>query len=101
MSEAFLPATGSTVNISVASSSANVQVTGTGTSGVSQVRIMNDGTATVWIKHGTDNTVTATISNLPIGAGATEVLSFQNPCWIAAIAAGSTGKIYFTPGSGL
>lgn len=95
----FRPAGGSTVNINVTSTTANVQVTAS--SGMQQVRIMNDGTATAWIRFGTDNTVVATTSNMPVPAGGVEVLSHQGPLWVAAIAAGSTGKIYFTPGEGV
>jgi len=96
----FAPAAGQTVNIDVASSSANVQVT-SGT-GITNIRVMNNGTATAWIKFGADNTVAATTATgVPIGPGVTEVLSAQSPVWVAAIAAGSTGKIYFTPGSGI
>jgi hypothetical protein len=76
-----------------------VQVT-TG-SGLSQVRIMNNGSATVWIIFGTDNTVVATTSNLPIASGSAEVLSVPGPVWVAAIAAAATGVIYFTPGEGI
>jgi hypothetical protein len=95
----FRPAANQTVSINVGSSSANVQVTAS--SGLQQVRIMNNGTATVWIRFGTDNTVTATTSNMPVGPGTTEVLSHQGPLWVAAIAAGATGLIYFTPGEGI
>ena len=96
----FHPAAGQTVNIDVASSSANIQVTSG--SGMSQVRVMNNGTATAWIRFGVDNTVAATTAaGIPVGPGVTEVMSHQNPLWVAAIAAGSTGKIYFTPGEGI
>jgi hypothetical protein len=63
---------------------------------------MNNGTATAWITFG-DNTVTAVAtSGLPVGPGVTEVLTVPiiAPLYVAAIAAGSTGKIYFTPGMG-
>jgi hypothetical protein len=95
----FRPADGSTVSINVAATTANVQVSAS--TGVQQVRIMNNGTATVWIRFGTDNTVAATTSHMPVGPGTTEVLSHQGPLWVAAIAAGATGLIYFTPGEGI
>lgn len=97
----FSPIAGQTVNINVASSSANVQVSDR--PGSQQVRIMNDGTATVWIRFGTDNSVAATTaSGVPVAAGATEVLTApMGPVWVAAIAAGATGKVYFTPGGGI
>ena len=93
------PGAGQTVNVNVAATSGNVQVT-SGT-GLVQVRVYNDGSATAWIKHGTDNTVAATTTaDIPIGAGKEKVFTFQSPVWMAAIAAGATGKIYFTPGDG-
>jgi hypothetical protein len=97
----FQPTPASTVNIDVASSSANVLVNAS--SGGGQVRIMNNGSATVWVKFGTDNTVAATTaSGFPVGSGGTEVVTVPlGPIYVAAIAAGSTGKIYFTPGSGI
>lgn len=96
----FHPAGGQTVNINVSAASQNVQVT-TG-SGLGQIRIMNDGSATVWIRFGTTNSVTATTTaDIPIGAGAAELMSHQGPVYVAAIAAGATGKIYFSPGEGV
>jgi hypothetical protein len=64
---------------------------------------MNNGTATAWFNFGTDSTVAATTAaGIPVGPGVTEVYTVpKNPLWVAAIAAGSTGKIYFTPGSGI
>ena len=94
---------GATVPITVgAAASAATQVCATGTR---SVRVMNDGTATAWINFG-DVTVTAAVAtSMPVGPGVTEVLSFPNltaaTFYVAAIAAGSTGKIYFTPGSGI
>ena len=94
----FRPTGGATVNIDVASSTANVALT----SGIAQ-RIMNDGTATVWIKFGPDNTVAATLAaGMPVGPGVHEVIT--PPCdstHVAVIAAGSTGKVYFTAGTGI
>lgn len=67
-------------------------------------RIANLGTATVWIKSG-NASVEATTSGLPIPAGVVEVLRFKMPADaplnIAAIAAGTTGDITFTPGDGI
>jgi hypothetical protein len=97
----FAPRPGATVNIDVASTTANVQVT---TEAVPcQVRVMNNGTATAWIRFGTDNTVAATLAaSVPVGPNGTEVFTTKGgPVWVAAIAAGSTGKIYFTPGVGI
>lgn len=96
----FSPIDGSTVNINVSSSSQSVLVSNLGSG--QQVRVENDGSATVWIRAG-DSTVTATTSNIPIPSGDIEVFTFnpKGPLYIAAIAAGSTGKVYFTPGAGI
>lgn len=99
LAQSFAPLDGSTVSISVSSSSQRVAIAKSG-----PVRMMNNGTATVWVRCG-DNTVVASTSDIPVPAGAIEVLSFNRPrvddlnC--AAIAAGSTGIIYFTPGIGI
>lgn len=99
MSNAFSPA--ETVNIDVSSSSQRVQIA----DNLTTVRIMNDGTATVWIAFG-GSTVAATVAaGIPVGSGVTEVLTAPNygggPLYVAAIAAGATGKIYFTRGGGI
>lgn len=101
MATPFQPNPAKTVLIDVAASSARVAIAGAPTS----VRVMNDGTATAWINFG-DVTVTAAVAtSMPVGPGVTEVLSFPNltaaTFYVAAIAAGATGKIYFTPGSGI
>lgn len=101
LKQPFRPTGGATVNIDVASTTANVALPPSG-----QVRVMNNGTATAWINFGTDNTVTATVAaGIPIGPGVTEVLSNMTTtagaAYVAAIAAAATGKIYFTPGAGV
>lgn len=99
---AFRPLAGSTVNIDVSASSQRIAVSATG--GNEQIRVMNNGTATVWIAFG-DSSVTAALTDIPVGPGVTEVLTLplpaSGPMNVAAIAAGSTGKIYFTRGSGV
>lgn len=69
------------------------------------IRIMNDGSATVWIAFGDSNVVATTATGMPVGPGVTEVIEFDvgigQPVYAAAIAAGATGKIYFTPGVGI
>lgn len=106
---AFAPDSGTTANIDVSSSSQRVSVgPAIGTNALADwvtVRVTNLGTAAAWINSG-DVTVTATTSNIPIPlAPFTEVMRFRVPAtgqlYIAAIAAGSTGKIYFTPGIGV
>jgi hypothetical protein len=98
LKQPFRPTGGATVNIDVASSTANVALT----SGAQQ-RVMNNGTATAWILFGNDNTVAATVAGgMPVGPGVTEVLTPPpGTTYVAAIAAGSTGKIHFTPGAGV
>ncbi len=90
-----------TANIDVSASSQRVSLTVTGRQ---NIRIMNNGTATAWIEFG-DSTVTASLTtSIPVGPGVTEVQtagSYQVTLYVAAIAAGSTGKIYFTPGEGI
>jgi len=94
---------GNTVNLSISSTSQRVLASQQG--GVQQLRIYNDGTATVWVKLG-DATVTAVSStDYPIPSGAIEVITINpaliGPIYIAGIAAGSTGSIYFTIGAGI
>jgi hypothetical protein len=66
---------------------------------------MNNGTATAWIRFG-DSTVAAVVANdLPVPAGEIEVFTLDCPAadalYMAAIAAGSTGSLYVTPGAGI
>jgi hypothetical protein len=102
MSNPFQPCAAATVNIDVSSSSQRVLVAAQDVG--LQVRIQNNGTATVWLNAG-DSTVTAALaSGFPVGPGVTEVLTFDasaSGLYIAAIAAAATGKIYFTPGIGI
>lgn len=90
---------GQTVSITVAATSSRVKLIDT--SSPTQVRVMNDGTATVWLAFG-GSTVAATASGLPVPAGAVEVLTIpQEATHVAAIAAGSSGIVYFTVGMGI
>lgn len=88
-----------TVLIDVSSSNQNILVAAC--SGPCQVRVMNNGTATAWIAFGSDSTVASALtSGIPIGPGLSEILTVgDGPVYAAAIAAASTGKIYFTPGN--
>jgi len=99
----FSPAANSTVNINVAAASANVFVQRR--NGPITVRIVNDGVATVWINWGGSTVTADTTNDLPVGPGVHEVLTFSpaenGDLYIAAIAAGATGRVYFTPGEGL
>ena len=101
MDRSFAPKA-TTVNINVSAVSQNVLLGYR--NAPNGVRIVNNGTATVWIAAG-DSTVTAsTTTSLPVGPGVHEVLTFspgQNgDLYMSAIAAGATGRVYFTLGSG-
>lgn len=101
MSQPFKPGRAATVNIDVSASSQRIALNYYPDS----IRVMNNGTATVWIAFG-DSSVTASLTTgIPVGPGVTEVLREANAdgaiLYVAAIAAAATGKIYFTPGSGI
>lgn len=95
-----------TVLIDVAVTTANVALTLTDSTGGHNVniRVFNDGSATAWIAFG-GASVTAALTDIPIGAGMAEVFTLPESeaanLRVAAIAAGSTGKIYFTAGYGI
>lgn len=96
---------GTTVNIDVSSSAQATALTGA-KGGVTQVRAFNDGTATAWIMFGNSNVASSltTSTGMPVGPNQfTEVLTLPNTGgapYASAIAAGATGKIYFTIGEG-
>jgi hypothetical protein len=99
----FAPTGDDTANINVSSSSQRVKLGDI--NGELQVRFFNAGTAPVWIKFG-DITVTADVTNdIPIAAGYTGGFTVPpvsgGALYVAAIAAGATGIIYFTPGVGI
>ena len=99
MANAFLPVAGKTVNINVSSSSQEVRL-----GNPDSIRIMNNGTATVWVDFGINSATATTTASMPVGPGVTEVVRYQSnggPLYVAAIAAGATGIIYFTPGNGI
>lgn len=101
--EAFMPAFGQTVNIAVSGASQSVAIS-VNPNEDGQVRVHNDGTATVWINFGRSGVTASTTTSYPLGAGACEVVSVPalgGPTFVAAIAAGATGTVYFTPGYGL
>lgn len=100
--KSFTPRPASSVNISVSASTQRVLVCAD--NGDVDIRVMNNGTTTAWITFGTVTIEAAVATGVPIGPGVTEVLRAPNQTgalYIAAIAAGATGTIYFTPGSGL
>ena len=94
---------GGTVNIDVSSSAQYVQITTM--RAVRQIRVMNNGTATAWVRFANVTGIVPSVTaDLPVGPGVTEVFTVaitDGPIWAGVIAAGSTGKIYFTPGQGI
>lgn len=97
----FIP--GATVNIDVSGSSQSVALAGA-KGDTTQVRIHNDGTATVWLEFGVSGVTAATTTGMGIPSGAVEVVTIPNAGgapYVAAIAAGATGKVYFTTGVGI
>ena len=97
----FVASPASTVNINVSGSSQSVSLA---VRGRRQIRIMNNGSATVWVAFGPTGVVATTGANMPIPAGAIEVVSIPDygaTAFAAAIADGATGIIYFTPGEGV
>jgi hypothetical protein len=101
--KSFRPTMDATTNIDVGASSARVKVTSG--DGEVCVRIMNNGSATAWITAGDVSVTADTTNDIPIPSGGVEVMTLKAPdgsaLYIAAIAAGATGKIYFTPGWGI
>lgn len=90
-----------TANIVVSASSQNVQLPGRGER---QILVTNDGTATVWIRFGASGVTTASSTGIPIPAGSAQVFTIRDigaNGFVAAIAAGATGTVYFTPGIGI
>jgi hypothetical protein len=98
----FIPTPAGTVNINVSGSSQSVSLAVRG--GPQQVRIQNDGTATVWVNFGPTGVTAAVATGMPVSAGAIEVVTipdFGSTPYAASIAAGATGKVHFTPGYGI
>jgi hypothetical protein len=66
-----------------------------------QIRVYNSGAATVFILFGTSGTVSTT-GNLPVPAGAVEILSVpEGTTHVATITSAGTALVYFTAGQGL
>lgn len=102
MSYRAFKATGDTVNIVVSAATQVIEIVPAG----DVVRIFNGGTATVFIKFGASNVTATLAAGIPIGAGVTEIETpkerdTNNRLYVAAIAVGASGTIYFTPGVGI
>lgn len=98
--KSFAP-TADTVNVSVSASSQSVNL-----GRPDQVRVMNNGSATVWCRLGASGITVSGSNGFPVAPGATEVVSIPGSLasadvYAAVIAAGATGSIYFTPGTGI
>ncbi len=91
---------GATKSISASSSTASVALD-TSLAGRNRVcRVYNDLTEKVFIKFGTSS-VTAAVTDLPIGPGATEAFEINpSPTHVACITASGSGTVYFTEGEG-
>lgn len=95
-------ATGATVNIDVSSSNQEVKISDA--KGGIDVRIVNNGTATAWVAFGVTGGAATLAGSMPVGPGVHEVQhapELGTALYAQVIAAGSTGKIYFTPGTGI
>lgn len=103
MMRPFQPLAAGTKNIAVGAATANVQLVNS-LGGIIQLRIANNGSATAWVEFG-DSTITASLAtSIPIGPGVVQIVTVQcpaGPLYAAAIAAGATGNVYFTPGVGI
>src|SRR5687768_12304299 len=100
---AFKPLLGSTVSLAVTTTSARVALTSAPKNATYQLRLYNAGASTVHLTVGTSS-ATATTSNLPLPAGAIEVLTFENrdnaaQDNLAAITASGTATLYATIGA--
>lgn len=105
MTNAFHWLDDGTTKISATTSSANGALKRMPT-GVTQLRVYNAGTTLAFIRKGTDSTVFAAATDLPIAPGELEVLTLQNNpaspiTHIAAIFATGSGDVYVTVGSGI
>jgi hypothetical protein len=94
----------STVSITTGNSSANVALKREPT-GQFQIRVFNSCTTTVFIRKGTDSTVTAAATDLPIAPGSVEVLTLQNNptapiTYLAMISPSGSCTLYVTAGVG-
>jgi hypothetical protein len=72
--------------------------------GYRQVRVFNEGTATAWVNFGGASVTASNTTDMPVAAGATEVLTVpptSGGTYAAIYTAAATGNVYFTPGSGL
>ena len=98
--KAFAPA-GNTVNLAADTSTDRVALTAPASAGGYQVRIYNAGSATAFVRFGTDTIEATTGAGMPIPSGQTEVFTMASTVThMAAITASSTATLYVTTGYG-
>jgi hypothetical protein len=86
-----------TVSVSVGAASANVPLSGGGDS----VVVTNTTTSLVYIRFGSDPTVTASTSDMPILAGTRLILSVNSLIsYAAAVSPSGSGNVLFSRGDG-
>lgn len=99
--DSFRPIPNSTTNITVGASTGTIRlITANDTI---QVRVMNDGTATIWYEVGNKGIVASVTTSAPLASGACELVTVKasnGEVYVDAVAAAATGKVYFTPGYG-
>lgn len=95
---------GATVSIAATSAGSDRAALAKMPTGRTQIRLYNAGTATVFIRKGTDATVTAGATDFPIAPGSIEVLTLANrdaaPITHIAAYCASTATLYITTGEG-
>lgn len=92
----FMPSGLGTASLLAGTTSANVAIDPNS----SAVRVVNDGTATAFIRFGRAGVTTDT-THMPIRGGATETFTKGSNDYVAAIVASGTTQLYFTSGEGL
>jgi hypothetical protein len=102
--QAFLPVDNATVTVSASTTTARGEIKKRPT-GSYQLRLFNGLSDTVFYKLG-DSTVEATSADVPLPAGAVEVITVKNSdndpdTHVAVIAASGTGSVYASTGNGL
>lgn len=97
---AFSPEAGKTVNISASNVSANVQVRTNANAHERHCRVFNSGSVTVFIATGPTGLTASATTDMPLAAGATEIIAMAGD-FAAAITSSGTSTVYFTPGEGL
>lgn len=97
---AFHPEPASTVNITFTSATSRVALAGA--AGASKaVRLVNKGTADVFLEFGTVAVVATLAAGMILPAGQTEVFQPGLATHLAGITAASTAQVYATSGVGI